>query len=78
MLASGRETNESGEDDMRLRRTLIGVGAAVVLALAPAATASPYNEQCGDGTPQGCVTHCIAFHGGITNLHNCLWAHYLV
>lgn len=63
---------------MGIRRTIVAFAAAAVLALTPAASASPYNEVCGDGTPHGCVIHCIQYHGGIFNLHNCLWAHYLV
>lgn len=63
---------------MRLRRTLVVLGAVAALAVTPAATASPYNERCGDGTPHGCVFHCIAYHGGLANLHNCLWGHWLV
>lgn len=65
---------------MRLRRTVVAAGAALALALgaAPAAHASPYNEQCGDGTLAGCISHCMAYHGGLRNLADCLWGHYLV
>ncbi len=65
---------------MDLRRTLVAVVVAIVMALAftQSASGNPYNERCGDGTPHGCVTHCIKFHGGVDNLHNCLWAHWLV
>ncbi|MDQ3957403.1 MAG: hypothetical protein M3273_03680 [Actinomycetota bacterium] len=61
------------------RAQLIASLAAGLLMLVPApAAASPYNETCGDGTLPSCVQHCIAYHGGIRNLHNCLWAHWLV
>lgn len=63
---------------MRIRRMVVTVVAGLALAVAPAASASPYNEVCGDGTPTGCVEHCLAYHGGIRNLHNCLWGHWLV
>lgn len=63
---------------MTLRRTLVTLAAAVALAVTPAATANPYNERCGDGTLHSCVFHCIAYHGGLGNLHNCLWGHVLV
>lgn len=62
---------------MRIRRMVVTVVAGLALAVAPA-SASPYNEVCGDGTPTGCVEHCLAYHGGIRNLHNCLWGHWLV
>ncbi len=63
---------------MRYRRMLVALGAVAALAVTPAATASPYNEVCGDGTPLGCIQHCMAYHGGYRNLHNCLWGHWLV
>lgn len=63
---------------MRARRTFVALAATVALAVAPAASASPYNEVCGDGTLLGCTRHCITYHGGVGNLHNCLWGHYLV
>lgn len=66
---------------MRIRRTLVPLVTAVVttaLLSVSSATASPYNETCGDGTPHGCISHCLVYHGGVRNLHNCLWGHYLV
>lgn len=62
---------------MRLRR-LIMVAAAGIVALMPSASASPYNEVCGDGTPHGCLQHCLQYHGGPRNLDECYMSHYLV
>jgi hypothetical protein len=63
---------------MNLRPTILAVVAAAVLAVAPGAAASPYNELCGDGTPHGCLEHCLQHHGGVRNLSECYWSHYLV
>ena len=63
---------------MTPRRWILVIAAVSALTLGPHASASPYNEQCGDGTPHGCVQHCLRFHGGLRNLADCLWAHYLV
>lgn len=62
---------------MRLR-TILAAAAIGVLALVPSASASPYNERCGDGTPHGCTQHCLQYHGGPRNLQECLTYHYLV
>ena len=62
---------------MRLR-TIVAATAVGLLALIPSAGASPYNETCGDGTPHGCIQHCLQYHGGLRNLDECLWSHYLV
>ncbi len=58
----------------------MAVAAAVTMAAFAAvpASASPYYETCGDGTPHGCVQHCLQYHGGWSNLQNCLYYHYLV
>jgi hypothetical protein len=63
---------------MKLRRTILATVAAAALAVVPHASASPYNERCGDGTPHGCIQHCIQYHGGWSNLQNCFMYHYLV
>lgn len=63
---------------MRLRRTIVAVAAATALVAAPSASASPYNERCGDGTPHGCIEHCLQYHGGLRNLQECYTYHYLV
>lgn len=65
---------------MGFRTRLMAVAAAAVVAASWAvpASASPYNERCGDGTPHGCVQHCVQYHGGWSNLRNCLYYHYLV
>lgn len=63
---------------MDWRRVILASVAAAVLGLAPGASASPYNERCGDGTPHGCLQHCLQYHGGIANLDECYRYHYLV
>lgn len=63
---------------MTLRRTILAAVAAAALAVVPSASASPYNERCGDGTPHGCLEHCLQYHGGVRNLQECYWSHYLV
>ncbi len=62
----------------RLVSVFAAVAVVVVLLLPIPAQASPYNEMCGDGTLPSCVQHCIKYHGGVRNLHNCLYAHWLV
>lgn len=62
---------------MRFRR-IVAAGALMALMVIPSANASPYNEQCGDGTPHGCLEHCLQYHGGVRNLDECYWSHYLV
>ena len=56
---------------MRLRRVILAAVAALALTV-PSASASPYNERCGDGTPLGCIEHCLQYHGGARNLQECL------
>lgn len=63
---------------MKLRRAILASIAACTMALAPSASASPYNELCGDGTPHGCILHCMQYHGGLKNLQHCFTYHYLV
>ena len=63
---------------MRRSRWILAFGAMAALALGPHASASPYNERCGDGTPVGCTQHCLQYHGGPRNLEECLRYHYLV
>ncbi len=63
---------------MTLRRMILAAVAAAVLTTAPGASASPYNETCGDGTPHGCLQHCLQYHGGVRNLDECYRYHYLV
>jgi hypothetical protein len=65
---------------MKLQRLLAFVAAMLMAGtiLTAPAHASPYSEPCGDGTLPSCIQHCIAFHGGIRNLPNCLYAHWLV
>jgi hypothetical protein len=60
------------------KRWILAVAAVVAMVAGPHASASPYNERCGDGTPHGCVQHCVQYHGGWNNLDDCLYRHYLV
>lgn len=62
----------------RFRVAIVGAVATAVMLVPVPVGASPYNEQCGDGTLPSCVQHCNKYHGGVRNLHNCLWAHWLV
>ena len=66
---------------MRVRSGVVAAVTAVVatamLTAGTSASANPYNERCGDGTPHGCVLHCMRDHRG-ERLEDCLYGHWLV